>query len=231
MSSQSRAGDRMPQKTREAETAKPEFSSTDQYVVDDTPDLQPSRQRKQNHTPDAYTTGYDPAGETRVGVGNANGDIERLVRHNEGRHRADGNHSTREAARDKKRITESFCSHLGLTTYQQRESISAIGKLNLDRFGQQKRLEKVALTVIKVIVEWDRFSRLKDSDLSNIEDSRIPDRMTDSSDYCKLLEVYDVSRKELYSVSQIVKRELRKRGHFKSAAEAQSAVGATEDSE
>jgi hypothetical protein len=221
----------MSEKTNESETTEAEFEETDQYVVDDTQELERSRQQERDHTPDAYTTGYDPSGGTRIGIGTASGNVERLVRHNEGRHRTDGNHSTREAARDKKRITQSFCSYLEVTPYQQREALSAMGKLNLDRFGQQKRLEKVALAVIKVIVEWDRFHRLKDMDLSNLDDDRMPDRMTDDSNYCGLLETYEVSRKDLYSVSQIVKRELQKCGHFKSAADARPAIGVTTNAE
>lgn len=146
-----------------------EEKSTDKYLVDETPELRHSWQRKRDHQPDHISSGYDPYGETRVGIGSADGDVERLVLHNEGRHRSDGNHSVREAARDKIRITESFCSHLGVTPYQQSEALSAIGRLNLDRFGQQKRLEKVALAVIKVVVERDRFHRLRDSNLANLD--------------------------------------------------------------
>jgi len=69
--------------------------------VDEEPELVPSVQQLRDHRPDAYTTGYDSSGETRVGIGTANGNIERLVRLNEGRHNSDGSHSAREAARDK----------------------------------------------------------------------------------------------------------------------------------
>jgi len=221
----------MSEKIDESETTEAEVESTDQYVVDDTPDIQASRQQERDHAPDAYTTGYDPSGDTRVGIGTASGDVERLVRHNEGRHRTDGNHSAREAARDKKRITQSFCSYLEVTPYQKREVLNAIGKLNLDRFGQQKRLEKVALAVIKVIVERDRFHRLKELDLSKLDNEKLPDRMTEDTNYCKLLDTYEVSRKDLYSVSQLVKRELQKCDHFKSTGDARPAIGLSSDSD
>lgn len=188
---------------------------TDRYLVDETPDLRPSWHRKRDHAPDDYTVGYDPAGETRVGIGSAGGDVTRLVRHNEGRHRSDGNHSTREAVRDKKRITQSFCSELDVTPYQQREAVAAMVSLNLDRFGRQKRLEKVALATIKVIVEWDRFRRLRETvDLATLDDDQLPARMLDEEMYRTLLKRYGVSRADLYSTSQLVKRELKKRNHF-----------------
>lgn len=192
-----------------------ELHDTDRYTVDETPDLKPSRQQERDHRPDDYTTGYDPSGDTRVGIGSAGGDVSKLIRHNEGRHRSDGNHSTREAARDKKRITQSFCSALDVTPYQQREAVAAMGRLNLDRFGHQKRLEKVALATIKVIVERDRFHQFRQTSvLATITDEMMPNRMLDDSQFCDLLDQYEVSRKDLYSVSQLVKRELKKRNHF-----------------
>lgn len=199
------------------------MDDTDHYIVDETPDLRRSRQQERDHKPDGYTTGYDPSGDTRVGIGSAGGDATKLIRHNEGRHRSDGNHSAREAARDKKRITQSFCSTLDVTTYQQRETVTAMGRLNLDRFGHQKRLEKVALATIKVITERDRFHQFRQADdLANLTEEDLPPRMLEDDDYCDLLEQYEVSRKDLYSTSRLVKRELNKRNHFGPPAAAAS---------
>lgn len=131
-----------------------ESDERNRNVVNEEPDRQVSRDRERDHLPDAYTTGYDSFGNTRVGTGSAGGDVTKLVRHNEGRHWSGGKHSAREAVRDKKRITQAFCSVLDVTPHQQREAVVAMGKMNLDRFGRQKRLEKVALVTIKVIVEW-----------------------------------------------------------------------------
>lgn len=202
----------MTEQTRER--GESEISETDQYLVDDIPEFKPSRQQIIDHLPDAYTTGYDPFGDTRVGIGSG-GDVNRLIRHNEGRHRSDGNHSTREAFRDKKRITQAFCSALDVTPYQQREAVAAMAKLNLDRMGRQKRLEKVALATIKVIVEWDRMHLFRQNvDLSSLDPDQFPERMIEDRMYCKLLDQFDVSRKDLFSVSQLVKRELKKLEHF-----------------
>lgn len=132
-------------------------SAEEQGVDDEQPEMVPSRQQEAQAQPDAYTVGYDEVGKTRVGIGTSGGNIERLVRHNEGRHHLDGSLSAREAARDKKRITQAFCSSLDVSLHQQREAVSIMGRINLDRFGRQKRIEKVALGVIKVVVTRDRF--------------------------------------------------------------------------
>jgi len=190
-----------------------ESTETDQYLADETPEQKPSRQQELDHSPDKYTTGYDAFGDTRVGIGSAGGDVTKLIRHNEGRHRSDGNHSAREAARDKVRVTELFCSTLDLPSHQQRLAVAAMATMNLDRFGRQKRLGKVALATIKVAVEWDRSRRFLDEDLSDLGDD-LPTRMLDESDYRDLLDQQNVSKADLYSVSQLVKRELKKEKFF-----------------
>lgn len=191
----------------------------DQDIADEQPEMVPSRQQKADAEPDAYTVGYDEFGKTRVGIGTAGGNIARLVRHNEGRHQSDGNLSIREAARDKKRITQAFCSSLDLTPYQQQEAVSIMGRLNLDRFGRQKRIEKVALGVIKVVVNRDRFrprgprgmNNLADADLSHIH------RISQNEQFVALRKQFGVSKKDLYSISQLVKRELKRIGYYHTA--------------
>ena len=188
--------------------------------VDDQPDRKPSVQRQRDHQPDAYPTGYEPFGETRVGIGTATGNIKRLIRHNEGRHHSDGNHSAREAARDKKRITQSLCSSLEVTSYQQQQAISAMGSMNLDRFGQQKRIEKVALCTIRVIVDWNReqyFLNGKDPadlDLATVDTDQFPTKLEEDSQYDSLCEQHDLSKTDRNSITRLVKRELRQIGYF-----------------
>ncbi len=206
----------MTERTNEEEEEdKDEPKGTNQYLADEDPEQKPSRQQERNHSIDGYPTGYDALGDTRVGIGSAGGDVTKLIRHNEGRHRSDGDHSTREAARDKGRVTESFCSTLDLSSYQQRTAVAAMVTMNLDRFGRQKRLGKVALATIKVIVEWDRSQRFPDDSLSDLNADDLPPRMLDNPDYQEILDQQDVSKADLYSVSQLVKRELKKQMFFK----------------
>lgn len=187
---------------------------------EDSPEQVPSAQQLRDHQPDAYTTGYDPAGETRIGIGNSKGNIEKLIRLNEGRHHSDGNHSAREAARDKKRITQSLCSALDVTPYQQRRAVSAMSQMNLDRFGQQKRIEKVALCTIGIVVDRDRQQYfldgkdLADLDLSKVPADKYPDKLSDESRFQDLRGKYDISSKDHYSVTGLVKQELKRIGYF-----------------
>lgn len=205
------------------ERVQTEERTTDQeqeQAVDEQPEMQASRQRERDHKPNAYTVGYDSFGETRVGIGSGNGDINRLIRHNEGRHQSDGDHSSREAARDKKRLTQSMCSSLDMTQYQQQRAVSAMSEMNLDRFGQQKRIEKVALCTIAVVVDQDREQYFLDRkepgelDLSTVEPDEFPTKFARESDYRSLCRKLGLSRKDRYSVSQLVKRELKRIGFF-----------------
>jgi hypothetical protein len=146
-----------------------------------------------------------------------------LLRLNEGRHRSDGSHSSREAARDKKRITQSFCSALPVTPYQQREAVSVIGQLNLDRFGSQKRLEKVVLGVIEFVVDRDRHQYfLGDQEPSAVdwdafEPADYPTQLCDQESFSELCERHGVADEDRYSVSQLIKRELKRIGYFQRA--------------
>ncbi|AHG05126.1 hypothetical protein HALDL1_03795 [Halobacterium sp. DL1] len=102
--------------------------------------------------------------------------------------------------------------------------------MNLDRFGRQKRLGKVALATIKVIVEWDRSRRFPDDALSNLNEDDLPTRMLDDPDYQEILDQQDVSKADLYSVSQLVKRELKKEAFFSPSDRDGSDVTANTDS-
>jgi len=96
--------------------------------------------------------------------------------------------------------------------------------MNLDRFGRQKRLGKVALATIKVAVEWDRSRRFTYEDLSDLEEDDLPTRMLDEPDYREILDQQNVSKADLYSVSQLVKRELKKEKFFSSGERDESDV-------
>lgn len=191
-----------------------------EQTADDQPDAKPSVKRQRDHQPDAYPTGYDSFGETRVGIGTADGNIKRLIRHNEGRHHSEGNHSTREAARDKKRITQSLCSSIEVTPYQQQQAISAMGSMNLDRFGQQKRIEKVALCTIRVVVDRDReqyFLNGKDPadlDLATVDADQFPTKLDEDPQYNSLCEQHGLPKTDRSTITRLVKRELRQIGYF-----------------
>jgi hypothetical protein len=197
-----------------------EQQDEEEETADEQPEREPSVQRQKDHQPDAYPTGYDPSAETRVGSGTESGKIKRLLRHNEGRHHSDGDHSKREAARDKKRVTQSLCSALGVTPYQQQQATSAMGQMNLDRFGQQKRIEKVALCTIKIVVNHDREQYFlngndpADLDLSAIDSDQFPTKFGQGSQFSSLCGQHDLSESDKNTITKIVKRELKQLGYF-----------------
>ena len=178
-------------------------ASPDEITADaspDDPERRPSRERARNIQHNTYAGGYDAHGATRIGVGSATSysRLERLIRHNEGRHRSDGRHSTREAARDKTRITQSLCTALDVPDHQQREAVATMARLNLDRFGQQKRIEKVALGVIRFVVDRDRrrvFLNGREPaaiDWNAVEPDELPDPLSENPDYQSLCDRHDV---------------------------------------
>jgi len=135
-------------------------------------------------------------------------DYEELARLNEGRHSATGDLSTRNAERDKIRITHAFCSTLDVPRHQATEAARVMLLLDLDRFGNQKRLERGALGVINVVVNWHRFQVQQNPDA---------DRINETRQFKELMTAHDVSDSDLWSLSRIVKRELRDMDYFDSA--------------
>jgi hypothetical protein len=130
---------------------------------------------------DPWTVGYEPVGETSLGVEQERRASSRrsrfgvpatkLALHQEGRHPSDGTQSRRLAALDKKRITQSLCSSLEIPRYQQAEAVRAMLELDLTAFGNQKRIERVALAVIEVIMEYELRYRRRDPNGPRLADN------------------------------------------------------------
>jgi hypothetical protein len=92
----------------------------------------------------------------------------KLADHNEGRHPSDGTQGKRLARLDKKRITQAFCAKLDVTGLQQEEAVRAMLLLDLERFGSHKKIERVALAVICVIVDYHRRYKRRDPDADRL---------------------------------------------------------------
>jgi hypothetical protein len=133
------------------------------------------------------------------------GRYKRLWRHERGTHRSSGDYSTRKSQYDKIRISTALCNSLDLNSYQTKEVSRIMAGLNLDRFGNQKRVEKVALAVIKVFVNRDRFERQQNLDAI---------RISQEPAFKQLMDDHEISGSDLYSVSQLVKKELKRRGYY-----------------
>lgn len=129
-------------------------------------------------SPSPWTVGYEPIGETSIGVEQERRKSSRwakfrvpatkLALHHEGRHPSDGEQSTRLAELDKKRITQGFCSKLDIPEHLQAEAVRAMLMLDLTTFGNRKRIECIALAVIELIVDYERRYRRRNPNASRL---------------------------------------------------------------
>lgn len=158
---------------------------------------------------ESYTVGYEPVGATSIGTASERRwhtrfsflrtPADRLSLLNEGRHNSDGTLGARLARLDKKRITQAYCSVLDVTPFQRDEAVRAMLLLNLNKFGQQKRIEKVALTVIRIVVNYNRFSHLRRPEA---------DRISETETFKRLAEEVGLDTRTMTRLSKSIKEEL-----------------------
>jgi hypothetical protein len=158
---------------------------------------------------ESYAVGYEPVGETSIGDASERyrhskfsrfrTPADRLSKLNEGRHPSDGTLGARLARLDKKRITQAYCSRLAVTSFQRDEAVRAMLLLNLDAFGQNKRIEKVALTVIRIVVNYNRFSHLQKINAQ---------RISESDAFNELAEPIDLDKRTMRRLSKSIKDQL-----------------------
>lgn len=85
---------------------------------------------------------------------------ERLRRLHDEQHPAMAGHSARMHRLDKARITHALCTELDLTPWERDRALGIIADLDLTAFGQQRAVPKVALVVIRHVVDTERRRRL-----------------------------------------------------------------------
>jgi len=85
---------------------------------------------------------------------------ERLRRLHDEQHPAMAGHSARMHRLDKARITHALCSELALTAWERDRALGVITTLDFTAFGQQRAVPKVALVVIRHVVDQERRRRL-----------------------------------------------------------------------
>ena len=171
---------------------------------------------------ESYAVGYEPVGETSIGNASERYShskfsrfrtpADRLAEHNEGRHPSDGALSARLARLDKKRITQAYCSRFDVTQFQRDEAVRAMLLLNLDDFGQNKRIEKVALTVIRVVVNYNRFAHLRDENGT---------RISETEDFKRLAESVKLDKRTMRRLSRSIKEKLSAAEFFEKDLERQ----------
>lgn len=149
---------------------------------------------------DVLETGYDSHMATRIGdESDSDEDVERLRKLHEGRHRSDGEHSTREASRDKTRIAQAIVSSLPLTSFERDEVVRVTRSLDFERFGQQRGLEGVVLGVVAVVVDEE-----------NRQEKEDPNLILWSDEFRDLCDEHDVSMSDLSTIKQLVRERDQK---------------------
>lgn len=98
-----------------------------------------------------------------------------------------------------------LATSLDVTKGQLSDVYSIMGELNLAAFGNQRRIETVALGVITVVVNYDRFHARKNPDAQRIAESR---------PFRELMMEHDIDYSDLGTAKRIVKQELKKRGYY-----------------
>lgn len=175
--------DATPRKTGEVHSqAEVEVTNEDQtvdYRTSDAPaDLDPVLPPAWDANPSVWSVGYEPIGETSIGVEAERKSASqfarhkvpetRLALHQEGRHPSDGDQATRLATLDKKRITQAYCGSLSVPQHLQAQAVRAMLLLDLTAFGNQKRIEAIALLVIELVVDYERRYRRRDPEASRM---------------------------------------------------------------
>lgn len=106
---------------------------------------------------------------------------------------------------DKPRFAGALATSLDLTESQTSEVYSIMSDLNLAVFGNQRRIETVALGVIVVVVNYDRFYRQQNPDAT---------RIAESPEFRRLMKELEVDYSDIGTAKRIVKRELKEREYF-----------------
>ena len=106
---------------------------------------------------------------------------------------------------DKPRFAGALASPLDLTERQTNEVYSIMSDLNLAAFGSQRRIETVALGVITVVVNYDRFHRQQNPEAF---------RIAESEEFRQLMKELDVDYSDIGTAKRVVKQELKEQGYF-----------------
>ncbi len=125
---------------------------------------------------------WGPVTPSATVIGRANSPEEDLSenirRLHEERHSAMAGHSSRMHQLDKLRVSHALCNDLSLTPWQRDCVIGIMGELDLTAFGSQRAIPKVALVVIRHVVDREREQYLGLHDNEWIR-QQPPEQLTD----------------------------------------------------
>jgi len=146
---------------------------------------------------------------------------ENVRRLHEERHSAMAGHSSRMHRLDKLRIAHALCNDLSLTPWQRDRVVGIVADLDLTAFGSQRAIPKVALVVIRHVVDRERERHLGLHDeewIAGLAPERLGDlydqfqSITDEEAFSELVAKYDLNVTSLNRLRRVLKEQLREQG-------------------
>ncbi|WP_128478151.1 DNA-directed RNA polymerase subunit epsilon [Halorussus pelagicus] len=142
---------------------------------------------------------------------------ESVRRLHEERHSAMAGHSSRMHRLDKLRISHALCNDLSLTTWQRDRVVGIMSDLDLTAFGSQRAIPKVALVVIRHVVDRERehYLGLHDEEwIGQLPPDRLGDlydrfrSITDDPQFSDLVEKHGLNVTSLNRLRRTLKEQL-----------------------
>jgi hypothetical protein len=143
----------------------------------------------------------------------ANDVSESLRRLHEERHPAMRGHSSRIHRLDKLRVAQALCNHLDLTGWQRDRVLGVMEELDLTAFGSQRAIPKVALVVVRHVVDVERrrYLGLEDGEyLAGRSPEELADlyeafnSIKDEPAFERLLDAYDLDKTSLNRLRNVL---------------------------
>ena len=160
---------------------------------------------------------------TRIGrASDPSSDLsESLRRLHEERHPAMAGHSSRVHRLDKLRVAQALCNHLDLTGWQRDRVLGVMEELDLTAFGSQRGIPKVALVVVRHVVDVERRRYLGLEDREYIA-GKSPDELAglyetfrsikDEPAFERLIEVHGLDKTSLNRLRNVLVERLEEQG-------------------
>ena len=146
---------------------------------------------------------------------------ESVRRLHEERHSAMAGHSSRMHRLDKLRISHALCNDLSLTPWQRDRVVGIMADLDLTAFGSQRAIPKVALVVIRHVVDRERehYLGLHDDEwIRGLSPERLDDlydefrSITDDPSFSELVTKHGLDVTSLNRLRRVLVEQLREQG-------------------
>ena len=174
---------------------------------------------------DAAVRRWDVVSPSATTIGRASdpaSDVpESLRRLHEERHPAMRGHSSRVHRLDKLRVAHALCNHLDLTGWQRDRVLGVMEELDLTAFGSQRAIPKVALVVVRHVVDVERrrYLGLEDGEyLAGKSPEELADlyeafrSIKDEPSFERLLEAHDLDKTSLNRLRNVLVERLSEQG-------------------